>query len=171
MAWGRLASRELYLSIPFEPGVLYEDSYAFPSHLSAVDEVVQLDAALYGYIPREGSLSNPRVLTHPHLEGKLRTIEHFCDVALTWPPELRSLSVWRLDRHLLQIAEFSARLGDRRRAKMYGDLARHALAKDLPWLVGVCRGERLSWQLPAASIIAIVSPRLLWVADRIRRHL
>lgn len=26
---------------------------------------------LYGYIPREESLSNPRVLTHPHLKGKL----------------------------------------------------------------------------------------------------
>ena len=170
VAWGRLASRDLYLRAPFEPGVLYEDSYAFPSHLSALDEVVLLDVELYGYIPRKGSLSNPRVLTNPHLEGKLRTIEHFCAVALTWPPELRRLSVWRLDRHLLRLAEFSSRLADRRRAKPYGDLARSALARDLPWLLRTRREERLSWQLPAASVIAVVSPHLLCTIDRIRRR-
>ncbi len=170
VAWGRLAPRDLYLRIPFEPDVLYEDSYAFPSHLSALDEVVLLDVELYGYIPRKGSLSNPHFLTHPHLEGKLRTIEHFCDVALAWPPDLRRLTVWRLDRHLLRLAEFSAQLGDRRRAKLYGSLARSALAKDLPWLLRARREEHLSWQLPAASVIAVVSPRLLCVVDRIRRQ-
>ena len=85
--------------------------------------------------------------------------------------ELRRLSVWRLARHLLRLAEFSAQLGDRKCARLYGDLARSALAKDLPWLVGVCREERLSWQLPAASVIAIVSPRLLWAVDRMRRRM
>ena len=79
--------------------------------------------------------------------------------------------MWRLDRHLLRLAEYSAQLDDRKRAKLYGDLARRALAKDLPWLVGVCREERLSWQLPAASVIAIVSPHLLWAVDRIRRRM
>ena len=171
MAWGRLTSRDLYLRIPFEPGVLYEDSYAFPSHLSAMDEVVLLDVELYGYTSRRGSLSNPRVLTHPHLEGKLRTIEHFCDVALTWPLELRRLAVWRLDRHLLRLVEFSAQTEDRKHGKPYGDLARHALAKDLPWLIRTRSKERLSWQLPAASVIAIVSPRLFHAVGRIGKRL
>lgn len=178
MAWGRLASRDLYLRIPFKPGVLYEDSYAFPSHLSAIDEVVLLDVELYGYISRKGSLSNPRVLTYPHLEDKLETIEHFCSVALTWQLELRRLALWRLDRHLLRLAEFSVQLDNQECARLYGDLVRHALAKDLPWLLRIRRGEHLSWQLPVASAVAIVSPRLLYAFDsvgnglrRVRRRL
>ncbi len=171
VAWGRLASRDLYLSLPFEPGVLYEDSYAFPSHLSAIDEVVELDATLYGYVCRGGSLSKPHAVTRPHLEGKLVTIEHFCDVALTWPLELRRLAVWRLDRHLLRLAELSVQIDDPKLAKPYRNLARRALAKDLPWLLRTRRKERLSWQLPAASVIAIVSPRLFYVVDHIRKRL
>ena len=170
-AWARLAPRDLYLRIPFEPGVLYEDSYAFSSHLSAVDEVVLLDVELYGYTRREGSLSNPHVVTPAHVDGMMGAVGSISEAALSWPLELRRLAVWRLDRHLLWIVKMSTQLSDREFAGAYCSVARRALAKDLPWLVGVCREERLSWQLPAASVIAIVSPRLLWVADRIRKRL
>ena len=44
-------------------------------------------------------------------------------------------------------------------------------ANGLPWLLRARKKERLSWQLPAASVIAIISPRLLWVVDRIRRRM
>ena len=170
-AWARLAPRDLYLRIPFEPGVIYEDSYAFSSHLSAVDEVVLLDVELYGYTRREGSLSNPRVMTPAHLDGMMGAVGSISEAALSWPLELRRLAVWRLDRHLLWIVKMSTQLSDREFARLYCGVAWHALAKDLPWLLRVRKKERLSWQLPAASVIAIVSPRLLWVADRIRKRL
>lgn len=170
-AWGRLASRDLYLRIPFEPGVLYEDSYAFSSHLSAVDEIVLLDVELYGYTLRVGSLSNPRFVTPAHVDGMLRTAGSISETALSWPLELRRLAIWRLDRHLLWIVKMSTQLSDREFARAYCSVARHALAKDLPWLLKARRKEHLSWQLPAASVIAIVSPRLLYAVDRIRKRL
>ena len=170
-AWARLAWRDLYLRVPFEPGVIYEDSYAFASHLSGVGEIVFLDVELYGYTQREGSLSNPRVVTPAHVDGMLRSAGSISQAALSWPLELRLLAVWRLDRHLLWVVKTSTRLADRKSARIYCNVARHALAKDLPWLLRVCEKEHLSWQLPVASVIAVVSPRLLWAVDRIRKHL
>ena len=74
-----------------------------------------------------GIAIEPARLHPPDLEGKLRTIDHFCDVALTLPPELQ-----RLVRHLLRLEEFSVRLDDRKRARPYADLARHARQEPAP---------------------------------------
>lgn len=143
--------------------MLYEDSYSFPSHLSAVNEVVILDAVVYGHVVRKGSISRPHEMTVAHAEGKLRTIEHFCEVAQSWSTELRRLSVWRLGRHLLRLVDVSMRIPDCEFAHVYRDLARVAIAKDLPWVLAVRREERLTRRLPIACAAALLSPRLLRV--------
>lgn len=170
VAWGRLAPRELYLRIPFEPGTLYEDSHALPSHLSAVDEVILLDDVVYGHVSRKGSISNPHVMTVAHAEGKLATIAHLCDVALEWPIELRELAVWRLDRHLVSLVEICATLPDQGVARLCRRFARGVLAKDIPWVLRARRQERLSWRLPLACACAVVSPRLLHLLVRASRQ-
>lgn len=99
-------------------------------------------------------------MTLAHAEGKLATIAHLCDVALGWPPGLRRLAVWRLDRHLLSLMNIAAMLPDRAVARCYRRFARKALARDLPWVFRVRKEERLTWKLPLACVCAVASPRL-----------
>lgn len=151
--------------------MIYEDSYAFSAHLSGVDEVVLLDVELYGYTRREGSLSNPRVMTLAHVDGMLGAMGSISETALSWPLDLRRLAVWRRDQHLQWIVKMSTRLSDRKLASIYCSAARQTLAKDLSWLLRVRKEEHLLWWLPAASIIALISPRLLYTFDHIRKRL
>lgn len=132
MAWAKLGPRELYARTPFEPGILYEDSYSMPQHLSAVDEVVVTDTVVYGYIPRKGSISNPHEMTEEHAQGKFRTIAQLREMASGWPPELRRLSVLKLQRHLLGLMGIASLLPDRRRARAYWTRARRDIRSELP---------------------------------------
>lgn len=161
VAWGKLAPRALYLQEPFEPRIVYEDSYAFPSHLSAIDEVALLDSVIYGHITRKGSISHSFSMTERYAEDKLKTINHFRKVAMSWTPKLERLALWRIDLHLVRLADIAVAIDDRETAKRYIKLVRKTLINDLPQVLRLRDEEKLSWKLPFAIVCTIASPRLL----------
>lgn len=108
-----------YTCYPFEPGVLYEDSYAAPLHLAAVRDVAVLQTSIYAHVAHAGSITRPFEMTQQHLDGKVRTIVHLDEVATNWPSALRHLAYWRRNRHLMGLIVLASRLPDKRVSRRY----------------------------------------------------
>ena len=93
-SWARLAPRELYEEFPFMPGMLFEDGYAAPDHLSWPDQILVLRAPLYGYVAREGSITRTAHRSFQDaldiLSGTIYTVE----VSQGWDESLRPLTPW-----------------------------------------------------------------------------
>ncbi len=95
-SWARLAPRELYEEFPFMPDMLFEDRYAAPDHLSWPDETLVLQAPLYGYVAREGSITRT---DHYSLQGVLDSLSgaaHMAEVSQRWDKSARQLIPWML---------------------------------------------------------------------------
>ncbi len=91
-ARGTLAERSLYEHVPFEPGVLFEDIYASVDLVPRLSEVVLVEARMYGYTRRVGSICNPTGLDEQLLRGNLAAIRHLEGTVGEWGEELADCS-------------------------------------------------------------------------------
>lgn len=56
-AWAKLGPRELWMNHLFQPGLLYEDLATVPGVIADCDSIAVVDAALYGFAVRPGSIT------------------------------------------------------------------------------------------------------------------
>ena len=87
-AWGALAERSLYEHVLFEPGVLFEDIYISADLVPRLSEVVLVEAGLYGYTQRVGSICNPAEPDEQLLRDNLAAIRRFEGAVGEWGEEL-----------------------------------------------------------------------------------
>lgn len=73
--WGRLARRTVYLDHPFPEGKVFEDTLMFRWHFLPFERYARVDAPLYGYVARTGSISKD---AHPG-EAKVRNHDEAID--------------------------------------------------------------------------------------------
>lgn len=76
-AWGKLASRDFYLTHPFSTGRVYEDLESIAPLVVHADRVATLAEPIYWYRMRSDSLSHPAHPTRRHVDDFARAIDLF----------------------------------------------------------------------------------------------
>ncbi len=77
--WGRLAKKELYLSIPNPVGRVYEDTYITAEHIDAVSSIAIVETPIYGYVARSGSIAHRKQEKFERCVQLYEAINRFCN--------------------------------------------------------------------------------------------
>lgn len=80
-ACARMAPREVYLETPFPMGAFYEDLYTVGKYIQSFGTTAVIDARLYGYVRRSGSIANRKVAKIKQAEDFVTSIREFDRVA------------------------------------------------------------------------------------------
>lgn len=79
-AWSRLIPIEVYKEHPFPEGVTYEEIDTAAVYVMAVDKCILVDAEIYGYVMRPGSIVHRKTSSIKQAEDYLRAIDKFSNL-------------------------------------------------------------------------------------------
>lgn len=74
VVWNKIYRRELWMSVRFPEGKIYEDNYVMPELYCACDKIVLINSCLYVYRRREGSITAEQKEKYSHFHFEM--LEH-----------------------------------------------------------------------------------------------
>ena len=164
-AWGTLAERGLYEHIPFEPGVLFEDIYASADLVPRLSEVVLVEAGLYGYTRRVGSICNPAEPDEQLLRDNLAAIRHFKGAVGEWGEELAAYAPVKVAWLYSGLCARTLVFGERVMWGTYLGEARRFVRENCGALLRAVRKGWLSPRVPCGPVAKAWLPQA-WLAAR-----
>lgn len=170
-AWARLAHRSLYETVPFTPGMVYEDRVCMPDIIEHVSEVAILDQAIYAYVIREGSICKPKEMAPEIPRDYLCALRHIAEVASRWDNETRDALSWKLSTMALEALALSMEIPDRNVSRPYVQEAANIIRRQYARTLGTYRSGAFPWRLTAHLTLVAVSPTLYQLLRRMKRCL